>query len=107
MVHEGSDGLQWEGLHAAAAGQQIWVFVGPRLAVCREEAGGERGVGPGWGLGVPRERGNPKVKRQVGGQDLARKLRQGPGVGGERGGGRCPEEVPPEREGREVGPGLG
>lgn len=54
MVHESSDGLQREGLQAAAAGQHIWVFVGPRLAACREEVGGEREVGPGWGLVLSR-----------------------------------------------------
>jgi hypothetical protein len=35
VVHEDSDGFQWEGLQAEATGQQIWVFVGPGLTVGR------------------------------------------------------------------------
>lgn len=106
MVHESSDGLQREGLQAAAAGQHIWVFVGPGLAVCREEAGGERGVGPEWGLGVPGERGNPKVTRRLGlsygntvgvrGEGGGSAWREGPDpkVKGEGGGARNRERSP-------------
>lgn len=88
VIHESDDGPQWKALPAAAAGQQIWVLVGPGLAVCREEAGGERWGGallrvraprwkpggqrgglwrPGRSRGHPQGRGtHPEVPMQAG-----------------------------------------
>lgn len=87
MVHESDDGLQWESLQAAAAGQQIWVLVGPGLAVCREEAGGERWGGARLGVskGSKVERGNPEVRGEGWG---------GQAVPGPSPGERHPPEVP-------------
>lgn len=68
MVHESDDGLQGEGLQAAAAGQQIWVLVGPGLAVCREEASGERWGGARLGVRTPKWRGETRRSKAKAGE---------------------------------------
>ena len=61
-------------------------------------------MGPGGSEGEGKPEGQKAGWRPGPGQEI----KAGAGSrGGERGGGPCPEEVPPEREGREVGPGLG
>lgn len=100
VVHESDDGLQWESLQAAAAGQQIWVLVGPGLAVCREEAGGERWGGARLGVskGSKVERGNPEVRGEGWG---------GQAVPGPSPGERHPPEGPGARRSEGWGPQTG
>lgn len=82
-------------MQAAAAGQQIWVFVGPGLAVCREEAA----VSVGWGQGVSRKR-EEALRSEVG------RLGPGPGEGPKAGSGAHTQRRGPPQgsQGGKAGP---